>query len=78
MRIKLTCVVLAIGAMWTVAPSHAQTYDPNYPVCAEIVEWGGNHIDSSFTSLTQRRPPCSRVRRSITPRSPALKLGACP
>ena len=53
MRIKLTCVVLAIGVMLTIAPSHAQTYDPRYPVCAEIVEWGGFHIDCSFTSLPQ-------------------------
>lgn len=53
MRIKLTCVVLVIGVMLTIAPSHAQTYDPRYPVCAEIVEWGGFHIDCSFTSLPQ-------------------------
>ena len=52
-KLPLKRLVLAIGAMWTVAPSHAQTYDPNYPVCAEIVEWGGTHIDCSFTSLPQ-------------------------
>jgi hypothetical protein len=42
MRIKLTCVVLVIGAMLTIAPSHAQTYDPNYPICIQMVEMGWN------------------------------------
>ena len=61
MRIKLTCVVLAIGALLTIAPSHAQTYDPNYPVCIQMVEWGGTHIDCSFTSLPQCQGTASNL-----------------
>ena len=61
MRIKLTWVVLAIGAMLTIAPSHGQTYDPNYPVCIQGVEWGGTHIDCSFTSLPQCQGTASNI-----------------
>jgi len=31
----------------------AQTYDPKYPVCMTVIEWGGSHIDCSFTSIPQ-------------------------
>jgi len=53
MRIKLIWMILAGGTILAISPSHAQTYDPNYPVCFQITEWGGTHIDCSFTSLPQ-------------------------
>jgi hypothetical protein len=53
MRIKLILMVLASGTIFAIAPSHAQTYDPSYPVCIQVVEWGGTHIDCSFTSMLQ-------------------------
>src|SRR3954451_3532566 len=37
----------------TIVPSHGQTYDPRYPVCIQVAEWGGTHIDCSFTSIPQ-------------------------
>jgi hypothetical protein len=49
----LACTILASGTLLAVAPSHAQTYDPNYPVCMQVAEWGGLHIECSFTSLPQ-------------------------
>ena len=54
MRIKLIWTILASGTICLTSPSHAQTFDPNYPVCIEITEWGGTHIDCSYTSM----PPC--------------------
>jgi hypothetical protein len=35
------------------APASAQTYDPRYPVCMTITEWGGPRIECSFTSIPQ-------------------------
>jgi len=64
MRIKLIWMVLAGGTILAISPSHAQTYDPNYPVCFQITEWGGTHIDCSFTSM----PQCQAT---------ASNLGAC-
>ena len=55
MRINLTWMILAIGTVAAFAPpSHAQTYDPNYPVCMEVVSKdGGAYIDCSFASMPQ-------------------------
>ena len=54
MHIKLTWMILAGGAFLAVAPSHAQTYDPNFPVCLQTyAPRGGGYIDCSFTSLPQ-------------------------
>src|SRR2546430_3477917 len=55
MRIKWIWTILASGTILAIAPSHAQTYDPNYPVCIQVVEWGGTRIDCSFTSTPRRR-----------------------
>ena len=53
MRI-LALVILAVGAASVAAPALAQTYDPNYPVCMQVVVvHGGAWIDCSFTSLPQ-------------------------
>jgi hypothetical protein len=53
MRTKLTWAILASGAFLAVAPSHAQTYDPNFPVCLQVYVPRGGYIDCSFTSLPQ-------------------------
>ena len=34
-------------------PAQAQTFDPNYPVCMQISDWGGSRVDCSFTSMAQ-------------------------
>jgi hypothetical protein len=49
-------VILAIAAIFVAAPSHAQTYDPRYPVCMKLYSGpigGGEWIDCSYTSLPQ-------------------------
>jgi Protein of unknown function (DUF3551) len=53
MRTKLIRIILASGAVLAVAPSHAQTYDPNFPVCLQVYQPRGGYIDCSFTSLPQ-------------------------
>jgi hypothetical protein len=49
------------GAMIAaIAPAVAQRYDPRYPVCLQVYEWGGSsHYDCSFTSLEQCRMTAS-------------------
>ena len=49
-------IILAIAAVFVAAPSHAQTYDPRYPVCMKLYSGpmgGGEWIDCSYTSLPQ-------------------------
>jgi hypothetical protein len=41
------------GALVSATSASAQTYDPKYPVCMTLTEWGGPHIDCSFTSIPQ-------------------------
>jgi hypothetical protein len=53
MRTNLIRMILASAAVLAVAPSHAQTYDPNYPVCLQVYVPRGGYIDCSFTSLPQ-------------------------
>jgi hypothetical protein len=50
--------ILAAGvvlgcAMAAITPASAQTYDPRYPVCMTITEWGGPRIECSFSSIPQ-------------------------
>jgi hypothetical protein len=45
--------VMLAGAFLTTAPASAQAYDPRYPVCMTLTEWGGSRIDCSFTSIPQ-------------------------
>ena len=59
MRSKLTWMVLVSATTLSVAPSHAQTYDPNYPVCLQVYAPRGGYIDCSFTSLPQCRATAS-------------------
>ncbi len=53
MRTELTWMILVSAAVFAAAPSHAQTYDPNYPVCLQVYVPRGGYIDCSFTSLPQ-------------------------
>src|ERR1044072_6912306 len=52
-------LLLAVGASLVIAPSHAQTFDPRYPVCMHVYSGanggGGEWYDCSFTSLPQCR-----------------------
>lgn len=40
-------------------PAHAQTYDPNFPVCQQVFSKGANFISCSFTSMEQCRASAS-------------------
>src|SRR5438477_9427788 len=66
MRIKWIWTILASGTILAIAPSHAQTYDPNYPVCIQVTEWGGTHIDCSFISIAQCQAAASGFGTSRT------------
>ncbi|EJN13349.1 Protein of unknown function (DUF3551) [Bradyrhizobium sp. YR681] len=52
-------LIAVVGAALAAAPSHAQTFDPRYPVCLHIYSGssggGGEWYDCSFTSLPQCR-----------------------
>ncbi|WP_374207789.1 DUF3551 domain-containing protein [Bradyrhizobium sp. 190] len=49
----MACTILTIAAVVAAVSAHAQTYDPNYPVCLQTYAIGGGNIDCSFTSLAQ-------------------------
>jgi Protein of unknown function (DUF3551) len=43
--------IVAIGLICAAAPASAQTYDPNYPVCMQVIERDINYIDCRFVSM---------------------------
>ena len=61
MRTKLTWTILAGVAVLAITPSHAQTYDPNYPVCLQVYA-PSDYIDCSYTSLPQCQATASGRR----------------
>jgi len=52
-------LMMVAGAVLAAAPSHAQTFDPRFPVCMHVYSGssggGGEWYDCSFTSLPQCR-----------------------
>lgn len=57
-------LIVTAGALLAPAPSHAQTFDPNYPVCMHVYSGGSDgggeqRHDCSFTSLPQCRATAS-------------------
>jgi hypothetical protein len=49
---RISSSILLIGVVSAAPPAHAQTYDPNYPVCLQ--KYGlCSYIDCSYTSLAQ-------------------------
>ena len=46
-------LVLLILAVCLAEPARAQTFDPAYPVCMQLAEWGGLRIDCSFRSMAE-------------------------
>jgi hypothetical protein len=45
--------IVGIGLICASAPAGAQTYDPNYPVCMQVIQLNVNYIDCSFVSMEQ-------------------------
>jgi hypothetical protein len=64
MRI-LAVAVLAIGTVLAAGPAQAQRYDPAFPFCMYVIEWGGSpHYDCSFRTMEQCR--ASAAGRGLT------------
>ena len=49
----LTCIVVAVGTILTMAEASAQTYDPRYPVCIQVWDDRGSYIACRYTSMAQ-------------------------
>lgn len=49
----LVLLILAVGLVSLAEPGKAQTFDPAYPVCMQLAEWGGLRIDCSFRSMAE-------------------------
>lgn len=56
-------LIMVAGALLSITPSRAQTFDPRYPVCMHVYSGanggGGEWYDCSFTSLPQCRATAS-------------------
>lgn len=74
-------LIVAAGALLTAAPSHAQTFDPRYPVCMHVYSGanggGGEWYDCSFTSLPQCRATATG-RSAICDLNPYYPVNAAP
>lgn len=50
----LVLLIVVIGAVVIAAPSQAQTYDPNYPICLQIYDdMVHYYFECSYTSMAQ-------------------------
>ena len=50
----LASAILTIMTVSAMSSAHAQSYNPNYPVCLKIIEsFGGERITCTYTSLPQ-------------------------
>jgi uncharacterized protein DUF3551 len=56
---RLVGTILAGGVVLAATSASAQNYDPKYPVCMTLTEWGGSHIVCSFTSIAQCKETAS-------------------
>ncbi len=51
---SLVLAILAVAAVLVAAPSRAQTYDPNYPVCLQIYDdMVHYYFECAYTSMAQ-------------------------
>ncbi len=71
MRIPVL-LLLAVGLVSSAAAARAQTYDPNYPVCAQIGD--GWRIECSWTSMAQCQASAAGLGRTCM-RNPYFGLG---
>jgi len=72
---------VTLGAILSAAPSHAQTFDPSYPVCMHVYSGanggGGEWYDCSFTTLPQCRATASG-RAAVCDLNPYYPVNAPP
>jgi Protein of unknown function (DUF3551) len=52
MRVSIWAILMVAAAL-TAAPARAQTYDPKYPVCLEVVDGEGGYTECTYSSLQQ-------------------------
>ena len=52
MRIPALAILMIVRVL-TAAPSEAQTYSPDYPVCLQAYGRNGGYIECAYTSLAQ-------------------------
>ena len=54
-RVRIPALaILPFATVLTGTPAQAQTYDPAYPVCLHVYQWGGSHYyECRYTSLPQ-------------------------
>jgi hypothetical protein len=45
--------IVGMGLVCATAPTVAQTFDPNYPVCMQVIALNMNYIDCRFVSTEQ-------------------------
>ena len=80
MRFSFGLIMIA-GTLLTPASSHAQTFDPRYPVCMHVYSGanggGGEWYDCSFTSLPQCRATAFG-RSAICDLNPYYPFNAAP
>ena len=52
MRIPALAILTTVTVL-TAAPTLAQTYSPDYPVCLQVYGRNGGYIECGYTSLAQ-------------------------
>jgi hypothetical protein len=45
--------IVVTGVIGAATPAVAQTYDPNYPVCMQVITLNANYPDCRFVSMEQ-------------------------
>ena len=53
MRALLFIVAVGLICAAAPAPATAQTYDPNYPVCMQVIALNINYVDCRYISMEQ-------------------------
>jgi Protein of unknown function (DUF3551) len=54
----LVCIV-GIGLVCFAAPAFAQTYDPSYPVCMQVIAFNINYPDCRYVTMEQCKASAS-------------------
>jgi hypothetical protein len=75
MRMPVLLILALVAGLfsWT-GHARAQTYDPSYPVCMQLGEWGGWRVDCSFASVAQCAASASGRSGTCVP-NPYFGLG---
>ena len=45
--------IVVTGVIGAAVPTTAQTYDPNYPVCMQVITLNANYPDCRYVSMAQ-------------------------